>query len=148
MGMGGLGAWAGRGGGGGAARRAALDNLPKRKPNLKRLWPLIWEMLRPRLWILTGGLLLTVIKVRASLAIPVITRRLIDGVLNARPPHPEQLPGILGIIFGATVIQAAASYALTQLLSKEGQHLITDLRVRVQRHVGFLPVRYYDSSST
>ena len=146
MGMGGMGAWAERGGGG--ARRAALDKLPKRPPDLKRVWPLIWTMLKPRLWMLIGGLALTVIKVRASLTMPIITRRLIDTVLNVQPPHPERLPGILAIVFGATVIQAGASYALTQLLSKEGQRLITDLRIRVQRHVGFLPVRYYDSNST
>jgi ABC-type multidrug transport system fused ATPase/permease subunit len=150
MGMGGMGMWGeqGGGGGGGGRRRAALDKLPKRKPSLRRLWPLIWVMLKPRLWILAGGLVLTVVKVRASLTIPIITRRLIDTVLNAQPPHPERLPGILAIVFGATVIQAIASYALTQLLSTEGQRLITDLRVRVQRHVGFLPVRYYDENST
>src|SRR5271154_842317 len=93
MGMGGMGMWAEQGGGGGR-RRAALDKLPKRKPSLKRLWPLIWVMLKPRLWILSGGLVLTVVKVRASLTIPIITRRLIDTVLNAQPPHPERLPGI------------------------------------------------------
>jgi subfamily B ATP-binding cassette protein MsbA len=147
MGYGGGGGFGG-GMGGGAARRAALAGLPRRKPNLKRLWPLIWSMLKPRLWILAGGLALTVVKVRASLTIPVITRRLIDTVLNSRPPHPERLPGILAIVFGATVVQAIASYALTQLLSKEGQRLITDLRIRVQRHVGFLSVGYYDGNST
>jgi len=146
--MGGMGMWTEGGGGGGGRRRAALDKLPKRKPSLKRLWPLIWEMLKPRLWILCCGLVLTVVKVRASLTIPIITRRLIDTVLNAQPPHPERLPGILAIVFGATVIQALASYALTQLVSTEGQRLVTDLRVRVQRHVGFLPVSYYDGNST
>lgn len=146
MGFGGMGGWAGGGGGGG--RRAALDNLPKRKTDLKRVWPLIWAMMKPRLWILAGGFVLTVVRVRASLVIPIITKSLIDTVLNVQPPHPERLPRILAIVFGATVIQAVASYALTQLLSKEGQRLITDLRIRVQRHVGFLPVRYYDSNST
>lgn len=148
MGMGGMGMWAEQAGGGGGRRRAALDKLPKRKPSLKRLWPLISQMLKPRLWILCGGLVLTVVKVRASLTIPIITKRLIDTVLNAEPAHPERLAGILAIVFGATLIQAIASYALTQLLSTEGQRLITDLRVRVQRHVGFLPVSYYDGNST
>jgi subfamily B ATP-binding cassette protein MsbA len=46
------------------------------------------------------------------------------------------------------LIQAISSYALTQLLSKEGQRLIADLRMRVQRHVGLLPVSYYDANST
>jgi ABC-type multidrug transport system fused ATPase/permease subunit len=144
---GGGGGGMGGGMGGGAARRAALVGLPKRKPNLKRIWPLIWSMMKPRLWILAGGLALTVVKVRASLTIPVITRSLIDNVLNARPAHPERLPGILAIVFGATAVQAVASFALTQLLSIEGQRLITDLRIRVQRHVGFLSVGYYDGNS-
>jgi subfamily B ATP-binding cassette protein MsbA len=154
MGMGGFGGgmgnWAerGGGGGGGAARRAALDRLPKKKPDLKRVWPLIWVMLKPRIWIMMLGLGLTAVRVLASLTVPQISKRLIDTVLNARPPHPERLPEIVAIVFGATVIQAIASYALTQLLSKEGQRLIADLRTRVQRHVGFLPVSYYDANST
>jgi ABC-type multidrug transport system fused ATPase/permease subunit len=147
-GGGGMGNFGGGGGGGGNARRAALESLGKRKPNLKKLWPLIWEMLRPRVWILVGGLGLTAIKVLASLTIPQISKRLIDTVLNARPAHPERLPGIVAIVFGATLIQAISSYALTQLLSKEGQRLIADLRARVQRHVGLLPVSYYDANST
>ena len=82
------------------------ENLPKRKPNLKRLRPLIWGMLKPRLWILAGGLALTCIKVLASLTIPQISKRLIDTVLNARPAHPERLPAIVAIVFTATIVQA------------------------------------------
>ena len=149
MGFGGMGAWAeGGGGGGGSARRAALDRLPKRKTDLKRVWPLIWPMLKPRLWIMAAGLFLTVAGVLARLAIPQITKRLIDGVLNTHPPHYQRLPGIAAVIFAATLVQAITSYALTQLLSKEGQELIADLRTRVQRHVGLLPVSYYDANST
>jgi subfamily B ATP-binding cassette protein MsbA len=149
FGGGGMGNWAERGGGGGgAARRAALDRLPKKKPNLKRVWPLIWTMLKPRIWIMVLGLALTVIRVRASLTLALITKRLIDTVINTNPTHPERLPAIVAIVFCATIIQAIASYALTQLLSKEGQRLIADLRVRVQRHVGLLPVSYYDANST
>jgi subfamily B ATP-binding cassette protein MsbA len=35
---------------------------------------------------------------------------------------------------------------LTQLLSKSGQRLITDLRIQVQEHVGRLPVAFYDEN--
>jgi subfamily B ATP-binding cassette protein MsbA len=147
---GGMGNWAerGGGGGGGAARRAALDRLPKKKPDLKRVWPLIWTMLKPRIWIIALGLALTVVRVRASLTLALITKRLIDTVINTKPPHTERLPEIVAVVFCATMIQAIASYALTQLLSKEGQRLIADLRIRVQRHVGLLPVSYYDANST
>jgi subfamily B ATP-binding cassette protein MsbA len=139
--------WGGGGGGGGNARRAALEGLGKRKPDLKKLWPLIWEMLKPRLWVLAGGLALTVVKVLASLTIPQVSKRLIDSVLNVKPAHPERLTSIVVIVFSATLVQAISSYALTQLLSKEGQRLIADLRARVQRHVGLLPVSYYDGTS-
>ena len=151
-GGGGMGNFAERGGGGGGGggngRKAALEGLNKRKPSLKKLWPLIWEMLQPRIWILVGGLALTAVKVLASLTIPQISKRLIDTVLNVKPAHPERLPQIVAIVLAATLIQAIASYALTQLLSKEGQRLIAGLRTRVQRHVGLLPVAYYDASST
>src|ERR1700761_6530076 len=90
---GGMGDWAERGGGGGGGRRAGLDRLPKRKTELKRVWPLIWSMLAPRLWIVVGGLALTIAGVLARLAIPQVTKRLIDGVLNTHPPHLERLPG-------------------------------------------------------
>jgi ABC-type multidrug transport system fused ATPase/permease subunit len=150
---GGGGGWAergggGQGGGGGAQRRAALDRLPKKKPNLKRVWPLIWAMMKPRLWIMATGLALTLVRVKASLILPSITKGLIDNVLNAHPAHLELLPRFVALVFGATVVQAVVSYSLTQLLSKEGQRMIADLRIRVQRHVGFLPVSYYDANST
>ena len=90
MGWGGGGGMGMGGGGGGGARRAALERLGKRKPNLKKLWPLIWMMLKPRLWVLAGGLGLTAVKVVASLTLPQISKRLIATVLNTRPPHPER----------------------------------------------------------
>ena len=52
------------------------------------------------------------------------------------------------VVFGATVIQALTSFSLTQLLSKEGQRLIAQLRRQVQEHVGRLPVAYYDATKS
>jgi ABC-type multidrug transport system fused ATPase/permease subunit len=45
-------------------------------------------------------------------------------------------------------VQAVTSFLLVQLLSTSAQRLITDMRVRVQRHIGRLPVRYYDANKT
>jgi len=126
--------------------RSALDELPKRKPSLKKLWPQIWLMMKPRLWLISGGLALTGVKVTTGLTMPLVSKYLIDNVLNARPPHPELLLRIIAVVLVATITQAIASYSLTQLLSKEGQRLIAELRRRVQRHVGLLPVSYYDEN--
>ncbi|HEX7286747.1 MAG TPA: ABC transporter ATP-binding protein, partial [Candidatus Angelobacter sp.] len=48
----------------------------------------------------------------------------------------------------ATTIQAVTSFSLTQLLSKEGQRVIAEMRRRVQAHIGRLSVSYYDANKT
>src|SRR4029078_7166111 len=40
------------------------------------------------------------------------------------------------------------SYTLTQVLSTSAQRLIADMRIRVQQHIGRLPIRYYDANKT
>jgi ABC-type multidrug transport system fused ATPase/permease subunit len=54
---------------------------------------------------------------------------------------------VTGVVL-ATMVQALTSFALTQLLSKEGQRAIGELRRKVQAHVSKLPVTYYDSNKT
>ena len=46
------------------------------------------------------------------------------------------------------VVQAITSFSLTQLLSKAGQRLISEMRQQVQKHVGLLSVAYYDENRT
>ena len=58
------------------------------------------------------------------------------------------MPLIVGAVVSATILQGLTSYALTQLLSKAGQRLITDLRMQVQAHIGKLPVAFYDENRT
>ena len=48
----------------------------------------------------------------------------------------------------ATIIQGLTSFTLTQLLSKSAQKMITELRKKVQAHIGRLPVSFYDANKT
>jgi subfamily B ATP-binding cassette protein MsbA len=128
--------------------RANQADLPKRKPNLKKLWPQIKALVRPRLGLLIAGMGLMVINRVALLVMPYISKPLMDKVLNQDHPHPELLPKIIAAVFTAMVVQAISSFALTQLLSKAGQRLIAEMRRQVQRHVGLLSVRYYDENRT
>jgi len=57
------------------------------------------------------------------------------------------MPIVLAVV-AATVIQGLTSYSLTQLLSKSGQRLIFEMRVKIQDHIGRLPVRFYDANKT
>ncbi len=131
-----------RGGG-----RSVVDQT-KRKVSLKRLWPTIWSLVKPRRWLIALGMVLVAIKTVAGLTLPYLTKFLVDGVLNAAHPVPSLLPRLIAAVFVATIVQAVTAFALTQLLSKEGQKLISELRKQVQRHVGQLSVAYYDSNRT
>jgi len=72
---------------------------------------------------------------------PFITRVMIGHDMSL-------LPRIIGAVATATFVQGLTSYALTQLLSTEGQKLISELRRQVQAHIGRLPVAFYDENRT
>ena len=132
--------------GGGA--RAGQADLPKRKPSLKKIWPQVWGLVKPRLGLLSAGLCLMVVNRVAGLVLPYTSKTLLDKVLATQHPHPEMLPRIIAFVFTAMVIQAITSFSLTQLLSKAGQRLIAEMRRQVQKHVGLLSVAYYDENRT
>jgi ABC-type multidrug transport system fused ATPase/permease subunit len=132
--------------GGGA--RAGLADLPKRKPNLRKLWPEVWALVAPRKWLLVAGMGLMVINRVAGLVLPFMSKPLLDKVLTPVHARPDLLLPFIALVFSAMVVQAITSFSLTQLLSKAGQRLIADMRRQVQRHVGLLSVSYYDENRT
>jgi len=82
----------------------------------------------------------------AALVLPYSTRYLIDSVIIKRQTQLLR-PLVLGVLL-ATLIQGITSFSLTQLLSKAAQRLITELRQKVQAHVGRLPVSFHDSTKS
>ena len=128
--------------------RAGQSDVPKRKPNLKKLWPQIWTLVAPRKWLLVGGMCLMAVNRVAGLVLPFTSKPLLDKVLSPTNAHPEMLPRIIVLVFSAMIVQAITSFSLTQLLSKAGQRLIAEMRRQVQRHVGLLSVAYYDENRT
>src|SRR6266496_1918647 len=82
----------------------------------------------------------------AAFVLPGSTRYLIDNVITK---HQTQLlkPLVLAVLL-ATLIQGVTSFGLTQLLSKAAQRLITELRQKVQSHVGRLSVSFHDSTKS
>src|SRR3954454_13093221 len=116
------------------------------RPKLRTVMPLVWELIRPRRGLLALGFVLMAINRVASLVLPYSTRYLIDSVIIK---HHIQLlrPLVLGVL-AATVVQGITSFSLTQLLSKAAQRLITELRQKVQAHVGRLSVSFHDSTKS
>src|SRR5579862_656461 len=111
-----------------------------------KLLPHVWELIKPRRGVLIVGFFLMAINRVAGFALPITPKYLIDDVVTK---HDKKLllPLVL-VVLGATLLQAITSYCLTQLLSKSSQRMITELRVKVQEHIGRLPVSYYDANKT
>src|SRR5437016_2545351 len=116
------------------------------RPKLRAVWPLVWELIQPRRGLLALGFVLMVINRVASLVLPYSTRFLIDSVIIKR--HTQLLKPLVLAVLVATLIQGITSFSLTQLLSKAAQRLITELRQKVQAHVGRLPVSFHDSTKS
>src|SRR3984957_4229256 len=128
--------------------KATAEDLTKSrpKPKLKKVMPEVWKLVKPRRWLLAGSFLLIIVNRLCSLALPVSSRYLINNVMLRH--EMDKLPLIIGAVAGATFIQGITSYTLTQLLSTAGQRLISELRTQVQRHIGRLPVAFYDENRT
>lgn len=131
----------------GTGRATAADLTASRpKPKLKDALPEVWKLIKPRLMLVGGSFLLMIVARLCSFALPISARYLINDVMIGH--NLRRLPWIIGGVASATILQGICSYSLTQLLSKEGQRLISELRMQVQEHVGRLPVAYYDSTRT
>ncbi len=113
---------------------------------LKTLLPEIWALMKPRRGLLLLGAALMVVNRVCGLALPISTKFLIDNVM--RKGQMNMLTPIVLAVILATVIQGVTSYSLTQVLSKSGQRLIYEMRVRIQEHIGRLPVSFYDGNKT
>ncbi len=127
------------------SRHLAAEADRKRAPlsraeAFREIRNLVW----PRRRLLGMGLILVAVNRVAGLVLPGATKFLIDDVIT--PGNTDLLPLLIGAVAVAVVIQAISSYSLTILLSTSAQKLITDMRIRIQRHVGRLPVRYFDDN--
>ena len=129
--------------------RPGLENKPSKMSQSERfreLWPDIKDMVRPRRRLFALGFLLMVVNRVCGLVLPLSTKPLIGLVIGQ---HRRDLLGpLVSAVLAATLVQGVTSFSLTQLLSKAGQRLIAELRAKVQKHVGKLPVAYYDANKS
>lgn len=92
------------------------------------------------------GLGLMLVNRLSGLVLPGSSKWLIDNVL-AKHRGDLLIPIALGAA-AAVILQAATTYALSQVVSIAAQQAITDMRMSVQKHVLHLPVSYFDSTKT
>jgi subfamily B ATP-binding cassette protein MsbA len=119
---------------------------PKPKLQASHVYRDLKELVWPRRKLFVIGLLLTFVNRAAGLVTPWSSRYLIDDVVLKH--HQALLLPLVAAVGGAVVVQAITSFILVQVLSTSAQRLIADMRIRVQQHIGRLPVRYYDQNKT
>jgi ABC-type multidrug transport system fused ATPase/permease subunit len=112
--------------------------------------PVVWREARDLVWAhrrrLSLGLGLLLINRLSGLVLPATSKYLIDDVVGKH--RGDLLVTLAAAAGGATVIQAATSFALSQVLGVAAQRVITNLRREVQAHVLRLPVAYFDSTKS
>ena len=116
----------------------------------KRITADSWDEARALIWRyryrLALGLAMMLVSRIAGLVLPGMSQFVIDDVIpNGRADQLLWL-GALGL--GATVVQSATSFGLSQVLGVAAQRAITEMRKKVMSHVSRLPIRYFDSTQT
>ncbi len=118
----------------------------KPRPNYSNAWPEARELIWAHRRRLALGLSLMLINRLAGLVLPWTSKFLIDDVVGNQR---ADLLGTLAIAAAAaTMVQAASSFSLSQVLGVAAQRAITEMRKTVEAHVARLPIRYFDSTKT
>lgn len=103
---------------------------------------IIW----PRRKTLLIGFILIILSRLAGLVLPGASKFLIDDVIQNS--DLEMLKTLLIAVVTAISVQAITSFLLTRILSVEAQHLISQLRTKVQKKVLSLPISYFDNTKS
>ncbi len=123
-----------------------MPDPPKKPFKLDEAWREAKTLVWARRGRIAAGLTLMLISRFAGLVLPASSKFLIDDVIG-KGRH-ELLPWLAAAAFGATLIQAATSFSLSQILGVAAHGTITEMRRNVEQHVLRLPVAYFDSTKS
>ena len=118
----------------------------RKKPSLTTVRYAFKKIIWPRRRLLLLGLALILLNRLSGLALPAASKFLVDDVIGKG--DTELLRLLLAGVTVAIAVQSCSSFFLTKLLSVEAQHLISLLRAQVQRHIIYLPIRFFDNTKS
>jgi ABC-type multidrug transport system fused ATPase/permease subunit len=117
---------------------------PKKPLNKANAWAEARVLIHANRGRLSLGLLILVVNRAAAFVLPVSAKLLFDEVI---PNHDHGLLAwLVAGVLGATLVEAASGFALSQLLGIAAQRAINDLRKTIHDHVLRLPVRNFDAT--
>lgn len=121
------------------------DSKKKRVPR-SVVWREARDLIKHHRRYLTIGLLLMIPARLAGFVLPASPMLLFDHII------PNQRRDLLLLLAAAVavagLIQAATTFAISQVISITAQRAITDMRRRVEAHVARLPVKFFDSTQS
>lgn len=116
-----------------------------KKKNVSFSWA-FREYIWPRKNMLGLGLILILIRSAAGLVVPHATKVLLDEVVPSN--DMQSMWVLLGVVAAAILVQASTSFGLTRLLSVQAQHMISQMRVQVQKKLMRLPIHFFDNNKS
>ena len=102
---------------------------------------IIW----PRKKLLFIGIFLIIISKAAGLVTPIMMKPFVNNALGKDMDLTLQ---IVSIVIVSILINSLTSYLLTRFIGVEAQHLIAELRAKVQKKVLTLPINYFDNNKS
>lgn len=118
----------------------------KKKVDYSSAWKEARALIWNARWRLALGSVLMLISRLAGMVLPASTKYIGDEVFTKG--RYEIIKWIALAIGISTLIQAVTSFALSQILGVAAQLAITNMRMRVQRHIERLPISYFDSTQS
>lgn len=122
------------------------DEEKKKKVDYKSAWAEARRIIWNARWRLAFGSVLMLISRLAGMVLPASTKYIGDEVFTKG--RYEIIKWIALAIGISTLIQSVTSFALSQILGVAAQLAITNMRMRVQRHIERLPISYFDSTQS
>ena len=128
----------------GGGRAPSDDDKKKKKISVRVVLRDAGELVSARRGRLALGLGLLIVNRLAGLVLPGMPRYLLDEVVGKG--RRDLLPLLVAASAAAAIIQGVTSFSISQVLGKAAQRSITEMRRRIQRHVGRLSVNYFDQT--
>src|SRR5215203_761372 len=122
------------------------EEKKKKKIDYSSAWAEAKKLMWNARWRLAFGSVLMLISRLAGMVLPASTKYIGDEVFTNR--NYSLLKWIALAIGISTLIQGVTSFALSQILGVAAQLAITNMRMRVQRHIERLPISYFDSTQS
>ncbi|MBK8467190.1 MAG: ABC transporter ATP-binding protein [Chloracidobacterium sp.] len=122
------------------------EEVKKKKIDYSSAWAEARKLIWNARWRLLLGSVLMLISRLAGMVLPASTKFIGDEVFtNERYDLIKWIALAIGV---STLIQGVTSFALSQILGVAAQLAITNMRMRVQRHIERLPISYFDSTQS